>query len=135
MALEISPVRARRGAFGGRNAARVPPPKRGLQSATGWIFANPVGRTINPRKDWEEWKRILDIARVRDACLHDARHTAATFLLVAGVDTRMVMDLLGWSQPILTLRYQHVVDELKQEAARRFEGLLSGSSSQDSAER
>jgi integrase len=114
---------------------RMPPPKRGLHSGTGWIFASPVGKPIDPRKDWEEWKRILEIAGVRDARLHDARHTAATFLLVAGVDTRTVMDLLGWSQPILTLRYQHVVDELKQEAARRIEGLLWGSPSQDSAQR
>jgi integrase len=106
-----------------------------LHSGTGWIFASPVGKPIDPRKDWEEWKRILVIAGVRDARLHDARHTAATFLLVAGVDTRTVMDLLGWSQPILILRYQHVVDELKQEAARRIAEILWGSSSQDSVQR
>jgi integrase len=95
---------------------RLAPPKRGLYSGSGRIFASPIGKPIDPRRDWEEWKRVLADAGVRDARLHDARHTAATFLLVAGVDTRTVMDLLGWSQPILTVRYQHVVDELKQEA-------------------
>ncbi len=88
------------------------------------MFASPLGKPIDPRRDWEEWKTLLKAADVRDARLHDARHTAATFLLVAGVDTRTVMDLLGWSQPALTLCYQHVVDELKQEAARRMEGIL-----------
>jgi integrase len=112
----------------------VRPPTRGWHKGTGWIFAIPVEKPIDPRKDWEEWKRILVMAGVRHARLHDARHTAATFLLVAGVDTRTVIDLLGWSQPILTLRYQHVVDELKQEAARRIEGLLWGSPSQDSGQ-
>ena len=99
---------------------RLAPPKRGLYSGSGRIFASPIGKPIDPRRDWEEWKRVLADAGVRDARLHDARHTAATFLLVAGVDTRTVMDLLGWSQPILTVRYQHVVDELKQEAVVKF---------------
>ena len=102
------------------------PPRGGLYSGTGWVFASPLGKPIDPRRDWEEWKDLLKTAGVRDARLHDARHTAATFLLVAGVDTRTVMDLLGWSQQSLTLRYQHVVDELKHEAARRMEVLLWG---------
>lgn len=101
-----------------------PPVKGRLQSGTGFVFATPTGKPIDPRKDWQAWKDLLQEAGVRDARLHDARHTAATFMLVAGVDTRTVMDLLGWSQPILTVRYQHVVDELKHEAARRIEALL-----------
>jgi integrase len=103
-----------------------PPAKGGLHTGTGWVFASPVGKPIDPRRDWEEWKNLLKAAGVRDGRLHDARHTAATFLLVAGVDTRTVMDILGWSNSSLTVRYQHVVDELKQEAARRIEGLLWG---------
>ena len=63
-------------------------------------------------------------AGVRDARLHDARHTAATMLLVQGVDSRTVMDLLGWSQVTMTRRYQHVVDELRTEATRRIGALL-----------
>jgi integrase len=102
------------------------PPRGDLHSGTGWVFTSPVGKPIDPRRDWEEWKTLLNLAGVRDARLHDARHTAATFLLVAGVDTRTVMDLLGWSHSSLTVRYQHVVDELKNEAVRRMEALLWG---------
>lgn len=52
--------------------------------------------------------------------VHDARHTAATVLLVRGVDTRIVMDSMGWAQASMLKRYQHVVDELRIEAARRM---------------
>jgi len=47
----------------------------------GWMFAQPNGRPIDPRRDMAEWKALLVEAGVRDARLHDARHTAATVLL------------------------------------------------------
>jgi integrase len=67
------------------------------------------------------------VSGVRPARLHDARHTAATFLLVQGVDQRVVMDMLGWTSPTMTARYQHVVPELVEEANRRMSELLWGS--------
>ena len=50
----------------------------------GWVFAQPTGKPIDPRADYGEWKALLADAGVREARLHDARHTAATFLLVLG---------------------------------------------------
>lgn len=76
--------------------------------------------------DLKQWKQLLVAAGVRDARLHDARHTAATLLLVQGVDARTVMDLLGWSHVSMTRRYQHVVSELRSEAARRVGVALWG---------
>lgn len=61
---------------------------------------------------------------MRDARLHDARHSAATFLLVAGVELRTVMQILGWTQPSMVARYQHVIDQLKVDAANRIGSLL-----------
>ena len=90
------------------------------------VFCQPNGRPIDPRADLRDWKRLLTRAGVRDARLHDARHTAATLLLVQGVDPRTVMDLLGWSQVAMTHRYQHVVTELRAEAARRVGLALWG---------
>lgn len=94
----------------------------------GWVFASPLGRLVDPRTDWGRWKMLLADAGVRDARLHDARHTAATGLLVLGVDARTVMRLLGWSQLSLTARYQHVVPELVEEAGRRVGIHLWGAS-------
>ena len=61
----------------------------------GLVFTQPTGRPIDPRSDWGHWKALLAAAGVRDARLHDARHTAATLLLVQGVNARTVMDVMG----------------------------------------
>jgi len=64
---------------------------------------------------------------VRDARLHDARHTAATLLLQQGVPARVAMEILGHSQISLTLgTYTHVVRELSEDAARRIGEALWG---------
>ncbi len=41
---------------------------------------------------------MLVAANVRKARLHDARHTAATILLVLNVPVRAVMEIMGWSE-------------------------------------
>jgi restriction system protein len=40
---------------------------------------------VNPSTDYHQWKRLLVDAGLRDGRLHDARHTAATVLLILGV--------------------------------------------------
>ena len=65
----------------------------------GWVFANAVGRPIDSRKDWAAWKELLREAGVRDVRLHDARHSAATYLLIQGVDARTVMGIPGVVEP------------------------------------
>ena len=64
----------------------------------GWVFASPIGTPLNPRTDWTDWKKLLNRAGVRDGRLHDARHTAATVLLLLGVPERAVMGVMGWSK-------------------------------------
>ena len=91
----------------------------------GWIFAQPTGKPLDPRRDQYEWKALLEEAGVREARLHDARHTAATLLLMQGVPARVVMQILGHSQIGLTLgTYSHVVPELAEEAAERMGAVL-----------
>ena len=91
-----------------------------------WVFASEVGGPIDPRKDYSDWVELLQRAGVRAARLHDARHTAATLLLVIGIDSRTVMELMGWSSLALMQRYQHVVDELRRDAADRMGQTLWG---------
>jgi site-specific recombinase XerD len=68
------------------------------------VFAEPDGRPVNPRKDWQEWKNLLKAAGLRDARPHDARHTAAALLLEQGVDIRVVQELLGNASLAVTKR-------------------------------
>lgn len=90
----------------------------------GWVFATQIGRPTNPNSDYHAWKTLLKRAGVRTARLHDARHTAATVLLVLGVPERTVMSVMGWSSTAMAARYQHVTDPIRQDVARRIGGLL-----------
>ncbi|MCX5049332.1 site-specific integrase [Streptomyces sp. NBC_00474] len=90
----------------------------------GWLFATPTGRGTSPRTDYDDWKELLDHAKVRDGRLHDARHTAATVLLILGVSERAVMGLMGWSTTAMAARYQHMVDTVRNEVAERVDGLI-----------
>lgn len=92
----------------------------------GLVWCQPDGKPIDARQDWAEWKEILKEADVRNARVHDGRHTAATMLLLQGIDSRTVMEVMGWGDAGQLKRYQHVVDELRAEAARRVGDLLWG---------
>lgn len=88
-----------------------------------WVFANRLGGLVHPRIDHDTWKALLKKAGVRDARLHDARHTAATMLLLLKVPDRAVMDIMGWAQVTMTKRYQHITTELTTMIADQVGGL------------
>jgi integrase len=92
----------------------------------GWVFATLLGRPIAPNSDYHEWRALLERAGVRHARLQNARHTAATVLLVLGVPERTVMSIMGWSSTSMAARYQHVTDPIRREVANRVGGLLFG---------
>jgi len=89
-----------------------------------FVFTGATGSPIDPRADNRQWGELLDAAGVREARLHDARHTAATMLLVLGVNQRAVMGLMGWSNSSMTTRYQHLTPELRRDVAEQVGGLL-----------
>ncbi|GAB3914365.1 tyrosine-type recombinase/integrase [Kibdelosporangium lantanae] len=95
-----------------------------LGEADGYVFTQPNGKPLDPRSDHNEWKELLTAADVRDARLHDARHTAATVLLLLGVPERAVMDFMGWSNSKMAQRYQHIVAALRNDIAGRLDNFL-----------
>jgi integrase len=97
---------------------------RQLWHDEGWVFAKPDGRPLNPNTDYHEWKELLAEAGLRDARLHDARHTAATVLLILGVPTPTAMALMGWSSAAMAKRYQHLIDTIRRDVAKQVGGLL-----------
>jgi integrase len=90
----------------------------------GWLFATPLGGPVNPRTDYDEWKRLLKGAGLRDGRLHDARHTAATVLLILGVAERAVMGIMGWSNSAMAANYQHITAKVRQDIAKQVGGLI-----------
>lgn len=101
-----------------------------LAAGPGWhdhdlVFAQADGRPIDRHSDYDAWTRLLQSAGVAHVRLHDARHTAATLLLVMGVHPRVVMELLGHSQMRTTMDiYSHVLPALARDAADRMNTAL-----------
>jgi integrase len=98
-----------------------------LWRESGYVFVTSLGEPINPNTDYHHWKRLLADAGLRDGRLHDARHTAATVLLLLGVPERAVMGLMGWSTTAMAARYQHITGAVRGDVAERVGGLIWGS--------
>jgi integrase len=62
--------------------------------------------------------------------LDDRRHTAATLMLEAGIDVKVVSDTLGHANVRITMDlYQHVRQQVHVDAAERVVELLASSGS------
>lgn len=95
-----------------------------LWQETGYVFTTPTGGPLNPRTDYTEWKRLLERAGVPERRLHDARHTAATVLLLLQIPDRTVMAIMGWSNTAMAARYQHIIAAIRRDVANSVGGLL-----------
>ncbi len=73
------------------------------------------------------FRKAFETARKRaglnDLRMYDLRHTAASHLLMAGVDLRTLADILGHRTMQMVMRYSHLLDDHKQEAVDRIAGL------------
>lgn len=89
------------------------------------MFTTSIGTPVDPRNHYRAWKQLLARVGVRDARLHDARHTAATLLLAQGVPARVAMQILGHSADHADFgAYSHVIPELAREAADSMTNAL-----------
>jgi integrase len=96
-----------------------------MAAGEGWqdhdlVFARTDGSPISRDDDWREWKALLRAAGVRDACLHDARHTAATLMIEQGVHTKVVQEVLGHARVTTTEKYTHIAIPQVRDAAGRI---------------
>jgi integrase len=95
-----------------------------LWQETEYVFTSPTGQPLNPRTDHSDWKLLVARAGVSERRLHDARHAAATVLLLLGVTERTVMGVMGWSNTAMAARYQHLTTTIRRDVAQRVGGLL-----------
>lgn len=90
---------------------------------TDLVFASPEkplpGKEAKPRNVWQAWDVARKVADLPDFRFHDLRHSAATEMLRAGVDSRVVATVLGHRSMNMMRRYAHVAPELVVEAARK----------------
>lgn len=89
------------------------------------FFTREDGSPLAP--DWisRRFKAMAKEAGLPVIKLHAARHTAASLMLEAGLDVRIVQDVLGHSTSVLTRdTYQHVRRQVHRAAAQKVVELL-----------
>jgi integrase len=93
----------------------------------GYVFASPVGGPLSPNTDFHVWKRPLRDAGVRNGRLHDARHTAATVLLILGVPDVVIDSIMGWEPggaARMRARYMYVTATMLRKVAQQIGDAL-----------
>ena len=74
----------------------------------------------------KSWLPLLKRAGLPETTrFHDIRHTAATLLLMRGVPVKVVSEMLGHSDPTITLSiYAHVLPDMQDATARAMDLML-----------
>ena len=100
-----------------------------LWTESDYVFTKLLGGPLSPNTDYHDWKRLLEDAKVRDGRLHDARHTAATVLMLLGVPARVIDQIMGWepgTSDSMRARYLHVPDAMLKDVARKIVEAIWG---------
>jgi len=90
-----------------------------------WVCAHEDGNVITPSALSHGFKSFVAKSELKQVRFHDLRHTHATLLLLNGENPKVVSERLGHSQVSITLDvYSHVMPNMQEEAAGRFDALL-----------
>lgn len=93
---------------------------------TGYVWGT-EDRPKPSRRDWSDWKAVLKLAEVPDRPLHAARATTGSLLMEANVPDKIISEILGHSQVMVTQRhYLHGDDRMHVDAMARLNELVSG---------
>ncbi len=93
----------------------------------GFIFTTRYGTPLDQRKVLTAFKDSLTAAALTDRRFHDLRGSAATLMLMQGVDLLTISRQLGHSTIATTAAaYAHVLPALQREAASKMDALLTG---------
>jgi integrase len=92
------------------------------------MFPTQWGRRLRrPNLRQRSFGPLVEKAGVPLIRCHDMRHTAATLMLLGGVDIKTVAARIGHSRPAMLLkRYAHVLPTMQRKAAAVMGRLLSG---------
>ena len=81
----------------------------------GYVFTNPA-TGLQYSDIFHPFKTACEEAKIRDLRFHDLRHTAATLMVMGGIDLVTVKEILGHSTIEMTMRYAHPTPENKRRA-------------------
>ncbi|MGW0630264.1 tyrosine-type recombinase/integrase [Streptomyces sp. NPDC002758] len=101
-----------------QDAERAEWSTQGAWVETGRVFTRENGEGYHPHYFSDRFERLWKKADLPPIRLHDLRHGAATLALAAGVDKKVVQEMLGHSSYQLTMdTYTSVLPELDRMAA------------------
>ena len=92
----------------------------------GWIFCNTRGKPLHVTDlIRRSFRPLLEKAGLPPMRFHELRHTTATLLLSMGTHPKIVQELLGHSNIMITLEiYSHVLPPLQEETMHTFHAWL-----------
>ncbi len=92
----------------------------------GLVFAGEVGGPIEATNMMRgSFRRVVARASAPRIRFHDLRHTAASLLLGARINPKVVSEMLGHASVSITLDiYAHVLPDMQQDAATTMQQLL-----------
>ena len=90
------------------------------------VFADSLGRPIYDSTVRRVFYGVVKAADVGPLRVHDLRHSAATLMLQAGVNVKVISERLGHATVSITLdTYSHVLPDMQREAAAALDDVLA----------
>ncbi len=90
------------------------------------MITTKIGTPLSPRRLLEDFTKLLQRAGLPHMRFHDLRHSCATLLLKEGEPIKVVQEILGHSDPRITLAvYQQVAAEDRARTVARMDALLA----------
>lgn len=71
-------------------------------------------------------RRVFAAVGIQDASFHSLRHTAASWLVMEGVDVYAVGQILGHKTPRMTQRYAHLAPAFMAAAVNKLDSVFAG---------
>lgn len=91
------------------------------------VFTSSTGLPLAQTNISRQFKLLTEQAKLPLIRVHDMRHTAATAMIFAGINIKVISATLGHSSIRITLdTYGHLLDEQKRAVADAMDDLLAG---------
>jgi integrase len=93
-----------------------------------YVICKANGEPYSKSRIGRRFRKITDIAGIKDFRFHDLRHTFASHLVMQGVDLITLQKLGRWKSYEMVLRYAHLSASHKKKAVDTLNGLFEGKS-------